>query len=49
MEGVDLRLEHERQRNNEIIRSRMNEKKTKTNNILQATEIIDQASEADLM
>ncbi len=48
MEGVDIKLEHERQRQNEILRARMNEKKLKTNNIIQANEILDQANEADL-
>ena len=48
MEDVDIKLEHERQRQNEILQARVNEKKTKTNNILQANEILDQANEADL-
>ena len=49
MEGVDVKLEHERQRQNEILRARMNEKKIKTINVLQANEILDQANEADLV
>jgi hypothetical protein len=48
MEGIDIKLEHERQRQNEILRSRMNEKKIKTNNIIQANEILDQANEAEI-
>lgn len=48
MEGMDIKLEHERRRQNEILHARMNEKKTKTNNIIQANEIIDKANEADL-
>ena len=48
MEGMDMKLEHERQRQNEILRSRMNEKKIKTNNIIQANEILDQANEAEI-
>jgi hypothetical protein len=48
MEGMDIKLENERRRQNEILRARMNEKKLKTNNILQANEILDQANEADL-
>jgi hypothetical protein len=48
MDGMDIKLEHERQRQNEILRARMNEKKIKTNNMLQASEILDQANEADL-
>lgn len=48
MDGMDIKLENERQRQNEILRARMNEKKVKTNNILQANEILDQAVEADL-
>ncbi len=45
---MDIKLENERRRQNEILRARMNEKKLKTNNILQANEILDQANEADL-
>jgi hypothetical protein len=45
---MDITLENERQRQNEILRARMNEKKMKTNNMLQANEIIGQANEADL-
>jgi hypothetical protein len=48
MEGLDIQLENERQRQNEILRVRMNEKKFQTNHIIQANEIIDQANEADL-
>jgi len=48
IEGVDIKLENERQRQNEILRARMNEKKNKTNHIIQANEILDQANEADL-
>lgn len=48
MEGMDVKLEYERQRQNEILRARMNEKKIKTNNLAQANEILDQANEADL-
>ena len=48
VEGIDIKLENERQRQNEILRARMNEKKSKTTNIIQANEIIDQANEADL-
>jgi hypothetical protein len=49
MEGVDIKLENERKRQNEILRARMNEKKNKTNSIIQANEILDQANEADLV
>lgn len=48
MEGMDIKLEHERQRQNEILRARMNEKKLKTNNLAQANEILDRANEAEL-
>ncbi|CAF3339030.1 unnamed protein product [Rotaria sp. Silwood1] len=48
MEGLDIKLEHERARQNQILHARVNEKKIKTNNIIQANEIIDQANEADL-
>jgi hypothetical protein len=47
-DGMDIKLEHERERQNEILRAKMNEKKMKTNNIIQANEIIDQANEADI-
>jgi len=47
-EGVDIKLENERQRQNEILRARMNEKKNKTTHIIQANEILGQATEADL-
>ncbi|UJR25433.1 hypothetical protein I4U23_006780 [Adineta vaga] len=49
MDGMDIKLENERQRQNEILRARMNEKKTKNNNMMQAHEIIGQANEADLV
>ena len=49
MENVDVKLENERQRQNEILHVRINEQKTKTNNFIQANEIIDQANEADLV
>ena len=48
-EGIDMKLEYERQRQNELLRSRMNEKKIKTQNLLQANEIIEKASEAELL
>lgn len=47
--GMDMKLEHERDRQNELLRARMNEKKMKTNSIQQVNEIIGQANEADLM
>lgn len=48
MQGVDIKLEQERQRQNAIIRTRMKEKKTKTTNMIQAYEILDNANEAEL-
>ena len=48
MGGVDIKLENERQRQSEILRARMSEKKNKSNSLIQANEIIDQANEADL-
>ncbi|CAF0785681.1 unnamed protein product [Adineta steineri] len=48
MDGIDIKLENERQRQNDILRARMNEKKLKSNNMLQANEILGQANEADL-
>jgi hypothetical protein len=49
MEGMDVKLEHERQRQNELLRQRMNEKRIKSSNIQQASEILGQANEADQM
>ena len=45
---MDVKLEHERQRQNELLRVKMNEKKVKTQTMIEVTEIIDQAHEADL-
>jgi hypothetical protein len=49
MDGVDVKLEHERQRQNDLLRSKINEKKIKTQTMIEVTEIIDQAHEADLV
>ena len=49
MEGVDIKLEHERQRQADLLRQRMEEKRIKSNNLMQANEILDQASEAELL
>jgi hypothetical protein len=48
MDGVDVKLEHERQRQNDLLRSKINEKKIKTQTMIEVTEIIDQAHEATL-
>ncbi|CAF4027852.1 unnamed protein product [Rotaria sp. Silwood2] len=48
MGGVDVKLEHERERQNNLLHTKMNEKKTRTQNILEASQIIDQAHEANL-
>ena len=48
MEGIDIKLEHERQRQNELMRQKMNEKRVKSNTMQQAHEIIGQANEAAL-
>ncbi|CAF3132372.1 unnamed protein product [Rotaria socialis] len=48
MEVVDIKLQNEKQRQNELLRMRMQENKIKTHNRIQANEIIDQANEADL-
>ncbi|CAF2051201.1 unnamed protein product [Rotaria magnacalcarata] len=48
MEVVDIKLQHERQRQNELLRMRMQENKIRSQNRIQANEIIDQANEADL-
>lgn len=49
MEGVDIKLEHERQRQADVLRQRMEEKRMKNSNLMQANEILDQASEAELL
>jgi hypothetical protein len=49
MDGIDVKLEHERQRQNDLLRSKINEKKIKTKTMLEVTEIIDQAHEANLV
>jgi hypothetical protein len=48
IDGMDVKLEHERQRQNDLLRTKMNEKKVKTKNMYEVTEIIDQAHEANL-
>ena len=49
MEGIDIKLEHERQRQNDLMRQKMNEKRVKSHTLVQAHEIIDQANEANLL
>ncbi|CAF3332530.1 unnamed protein product [Rotaria socialis] len=46
--SIDIKLEHERQRQNDTIRTKMNEKKVRAQNITETSEIIDQAHEANL-
>jgi hypothetical protein len=48
MGGMDVRLEHERQRQNDLLRTKMNEKKSKSKTMIEVSEIIDQAHEANL-
>jgi hypothetical protein len=48
MGGMNVKLEHERQRQNDLLRTRMNEKKIKAKTMIEVGEIIDQAHEADL-
>jgi hypothetical protein len=48
MDGMDVKLEHERQRQNDLLRTKMNEKKIKTQTMIEVSEIIDQAHEANL-
>jgi hypothetical protein len=48
MDDMDMKVEHERQRQNNILRAKMQAKRTKSDNITQASEIIDQANEANL-
>ncbi len=48
MGGMDVRLEHERQRQNDLLRTKMNEKKIKNKNMMEASELIGQAHEANL-
>jgi len=49
MDGMDVKLEHERQRQNDLLRTKMNEKKIKTQTMIEVNEIIDQANEANLV
>jgi hypothetical protein len=48
MDGMDIKFEHERERQNSLSRAKLNEKKIKTKAIIEASEIIDQAREANL-
>jgi hypothetical protein len=48
MNGMDVKLERERQRQNDLLHTKMNEKKSQTKNLMEAGEIIDQANEANL-
>ncbi|CAF0969870.1 unnamed protein product [Rotaria sordida] len=48
MSGMDVKLENERERQNNLLRTKMNEKITKTQNIIEVGQIIDQAHEANL-
>ena len=49
MEGIDIKLEHERQRQNDLLRQKMNEKRVKSETLVQVHEILDQANEANLL
>lgn len=49
VDGIDVKLEHERQRQNDLLRTKIHEQKLKNKNMIEATEIIDQAHEANLM
>ncbi len=46
---MDVKLERERQRQNDLLRTKMNEKKIKTQTMIEVNEIIDQANEANLL
>lgn len=46
---MDMKLEHERQKQNVLLHERMNERKSKANNLLQANEIMDRAKEAEIL
>lgn len=48
MDGIGVRMEYERQRQNDLLHTKMNEKKIQNQNIMQVSEIIDQAHEANL-
>ncbi|CAF1037851.1 unnamed protein product [Rotaria sp. Silwood1] len=48
MGGMDVKLEHEKERQHNLLRTKMNEKKIKTQNIIEVGQIIDQAHEANL-
>jgi hypothetical protein len=47
MDGMDVKLEHERQRQTDRLRTKINEKKIKTQNMLEVSDLLEQASEAD--
>ena len=48
MEGMDMKLERERQRQTDLFRSKIQKKIVQRKNQIEAHEIIDQASEANL-
>lgn len=48
MDGMDIKLAKERQRQNNLLLSKMNEKKIRVQNMIETSEIIDKAHEADL-
>ncbi|CAF2085952.1 unnamed protein product [Rotaria magnacalcarata] len=48
MGGIDIKFEHERQRQNDLIRTNMNERKLRAQNVTETSEIIDRAHEATL-
>ena len=48
MDGMDIKLENERQRQNDLLRQRMYEKKLEAQNKIETNEIMEQAREANL-
>lgn len=48
MGGMDVKLENEKMRQNNLLRTLMNEKRTKNHNIIELGEIIDRDHEAHL-
>ena len=49
IEGVDIKLEHERRRQSDLLQARVSVKKAKAQNVIEANGIIDQAAEAELV
>lgn len=49
VDGIDVKLEHERRRQADLLRTKIHEQKVKNQNMMEATGILDQAHEANLV